>query len=65
MKFYLIDNIWIIFRYNIGKLGVMKTVTSEGNLSGYYSGDISKLDIVDISKLNIKIKSIKTALKIA
>lgn len=43
----------------------MKTVTSQGNLSGYYISDKSKLDIVDISKLNKKIKSIKTALKIA
>ncbi len=40
----------------------MKTVISEGNLSGYY---LNKVDVVDIDKLNRKIKSIKTALKIA
>lgn len=40
----------------------MKTVISEGNLSNYY---LSKVDVVDIDKLNTKIKSIKTALKLA
>jgi hypothetical protein len=40
---------------------MMKTVTSEGNLSGYFAvrGEL------DIDKLNRKIKSIKSALKVA
>jgi len=42
----------------------MKTVTSEDNLS-YFLHERQKLDVVDITKLNKKIKSIKTALKIA
>lgn len=39
----------------------MKTVTSEGNLSGYFAirGEL------DIEKLNHKIKLIKSALKVA
>jgi hypothetical protein len=43
----------------------MKTVTSEDNLSTYFMQDRQKLDYYDMNKLNKKIKSIKTALKIA
>jgi hypothetical protein len=43
----------------------MKTVTSEDNLSGYFLGDRHSGDVIDIAKLNRKIKSIKSALKLA
>ena len=42
---------------------LMKTVTSEDNLSGYFLGDRRTGDVIDIAKLNHKVKSIKSALK--
>jgi len=43
----------------------MKTVTSEDNLSGYFLAEKRTGEVIDIVKLNRKIKSIKAALKLA
>jgi len=43
----------------------MKTVTSEDNLSGYFFAEKRSGEVIDIAKLNRKIKSIKAALKLA
>ena len=43
----------------------MKTVTSEGNLSAYLRNNRYSPEVIDVAKLNHKIKSIKTALKLA
>lgn len=43
----------------------MKTVTSEDNLSGYFLAERRTGEVIDIVKLNRKIKSIKSALKLA
>lgn len=40
----------------------MKTVTSEGHLSAYHDRN---REVLDIDKLNSKVKSIKNALKVA
>jgi hypothetical protein len=42
----------------------MKAVISEDNLSTYFL-EKKDLDLIDISKLNRKIKTIKSALKLA
>lgn len=42
----------------------MKTVISEDNLSAYFL-EKKDLDLIDISKVNRKIKTIKSALKMA